>query len=189
MNIEKAAQTTTQTPLDQKNYNCGERGHYFNGCPNPHIHLPSTLITNTTPTSSENTIKVCFHCGQSGHFALHCPDRRQRQTPAKRKCYNCEERGHLAITCSNPHSRPPLPPSTKASNHKGVLHQSKQPRHVLIMDMLFILPINASTSVNYRPQPKATRMWHELWPIGSATTVDRRVTLLMFVSIHDTTLM
>jgi hypothetical protein len=42
---------------------------------------------------------------------------------------------------------------------KEVLRQSKRPRHVLIMDMLVILPINALTSVNYRPQPKATTMF------------------------------
>jgi hypothetical protein len=32
---------------------------------------------------------------------------------------------------------------------KEVLRQSKQPRHVLIMDSLVILQINAPTSVNY----------------------------------------
>jgi hypothetical protein len=77
MNIKKAAQNTAQTPLDQKHYNGGERGHCFNGCPNPRIHLPFALITNTAPTSSKKTTKVCFHCDQSGHFALQCPDRRQ----------------------------------------------------------------------------------------------------------------
>jgi hypothetical protein len=70
-----------------------------------------------------------------------------------------------------------------------VLRQSKRPRHVSIMGRLVILPIDASTCVNYRPQPKATRIWHELWPRRSATTVDKRVTLLMFVPIRDTTLM
>jgi hypothetical protein len=69
---------------------------------------------------------------------------------------------------------------------KEVLHQSKRPRHVSIMDRLVNLPIDAPTSVSYRPQPKGTKMWHELWPAGSTTTVNKRVTLLMFVPIHDT---
>jgi hypothetical protein len=72
---------------------------------------------------------------------------------------------------------------------KEVLCQSKRPRHVLIMDRLVILPSGAPTSVSYRPQPKATRMWHKLWPIGSATIVDKRVTLLTFVPIRDATVM
>jgi hypothetical protein len=72
---------------------------------------------------------------------------------------------------------------------KEVLRQSKRPRHVSIMDRLVILSIDALTCVNYRPQPKATRIWHELRPIRSATTVDKRVTLLTFVPIHDTALM
>jgi hypothetical protein len=92
----------------------------LNRCPNPCIHLPSALITNIAPTSSKKTAKVCFHCGQSGHFSLQCPDRRQRQTLPDKKCYNCEEKGYIAITCTNPHSRPPLPLSTNAApNHKG----------------------------------------------------------------------
>jgi hypothetical protein len=116
----QATQNTAQTPPDRKYYNYGEKGHYFNRCSNPCIHLPSALIMNTTPTVWEKNVKVCFHCGQSVHFALQCPDRRQQQTPAKRKCYNCGERCHFSITCSNPRSRPPLPPSTKsAPNHKG----------------------------------------------------------------------
>jgi hypothetical protein len=68
---------------------------------------------------------------------------------------------------------------------KEILHQLKRPCHVLIMDRLVILLIDALTCVNYRPQPKETRMWHELWPTGSATTMDRRVTLLTFVPIYD----
>jgi hypothetical protein len=72
---------------------------------------------------------------------------------------------------------------------KEVLRQLKQPRHVSIMDNLVILPSDNSTYVNYRPQPKATRMWHELWPTRSATTVDRRVTLLLRAPIHVHTLL
>jgi hypothetical protein len=115
----QATQNATQSPPDQKYYNCEEKGHYFNGCPNPRIHRPYVPIMNIAPTSSEKTAKVCFHCGQRGHFALQCSDRCQRQTPPDKKCYNCEEKEHFAIACSNPRSRPPLPPSTNtAPNHK-----------------------------------------------------------------------
>jgi hypothetical protein len=72
---------------------------------------------------------------------------------------------------------------------KEVLRQSKRPRHVSIMDRLIILPIDALTCVNYRPQPKATRIWHELRPTRSATTMDKRATLLMSVPINNTALM
>jgi hypothetical protein len=72
---------------------------------------------------------------------------------------------------------------------KEALRQSKQPRHVLIMDRLVILPIDAPTCINYQPQPKATRIWHELRFTRSATTVDKRVTLLMSVPTNDTALM
>jgi hypothetical protein len=111
----QAAQNTTKAPPDRKYYNCGENVHYINRCRNPHVHLPSTLITNTTPTFSEKNAKVCFHCGQSCHFALQCPDRRQRQTPLSKKYYNYKEKGHLAITCPNPRSCCPLPLSAKSA--------------------------------------------------------------------------
>jgi hypothetical protein len=72
---------------------------------------------------------------------------------------------------------------------KEVLHQPMRPHHVSIMDRLVILPIDAPTCVNYRPQPEATRIWHELWPTRSGTTMDKRVTVLTFVPIHNTALM
>jgi hypothetical protein len=72
---------------------------------------------------------------------------------------------------------------------KEVLRQSKRPRHDSIMDRLVILPIDARTRVNYRPQPKATRIWHELRPTRSATTMEKRITLLMSVPINNTALM
>jgi hypothetical protein len=51
----KATRNVTQTPPDRKYYNCEEKGHYFNRCPNPCIHCPSVLITNIAPTSCEMT--------------------------------------------------------------------------------------------------------------------------------------
>jgi hypothetical protein len=115
----QATQNVTQTPPDRKYYNCEEKGHYFNECPNPCIHRSSVLITNIAPTCSKKTTKVCFHCGQRCHFALQCPDRCQWQTQPDKKCYNCEEKGHFANACPNPRSCPPLPLSTKiATNHK-----------------------------------------------------------------------
>jgi hypothetical protein len=115
-----------QTPPDQKYYNYGERGHYFNEYPNARMHLPSALIVNTAPISNKNTTNICFHCGQSGHFALQCPDRCQRQTPPNKKCYSYEGKRHFVISCPNPCSTPPLPSSTKASNHKGGSMSAKE---------------------------------------------------------------
>jgi hypothetical protein len=88
-------QNATQTPPDQKYYNCDEKGHYFNGCPNPCIHYPSVLITNIAPTSSEKNAKVCFHCRQRCQFSLQCLDQCQQQTPPDKKCYNCEDKRSL----------------------------------------------------------------------------------------------
>jgi hypothetical protein len=143
-----------------------------------------------TPTFNEKIVKVCFHCGQRCHFALQYPNWCQWQTPPNKKCNNCEEKGHFANVCPNPRSRPPLPPSTRQHPiTKEVLRQSKRPRHDSIMDRLVILPIDARTRVNYRPQPKATRIWHELRPTRSATTMEKRITLLMSVPINNTALM
>jgi hypothetical protein len=99
------------------------------------------------------------------------------QTPPDKKCYNCEEKGHFAITCSNPHSRPPLSPSTKAaSNHKGgstsikvtttyfncgqvghfanqcpdrIYNQLQPARRAMIVEREVALPFNAATHINH----------------------------------------
>jgi hypothetical protein len=119
--------------------------------PIPCIHRPSILIMNIAPTSSEKIVKICFHCGQRCHFALQYPNWCQWQTPPNKKCYNCEEKWHFANACPNPCSHPPLPPSTKATpNHKRGSTSVK----ATIMDRLVILPIDAPTYVNYRPQPR-----------------------------------
>jgi hypothetical protein len=60
----------------------------------------------------------------------------------------------------------------------NILCPSKRSCHVLIMDKLVILPIDASACVS----------WHELRPTRSATTVVKRVTLVTAVPIHDTAL-
>jgi hypothetical protein len=67
---------------------------------------------------------------------------------------------------------------------KEVIRQLKRPHHISIVDRLVILPIDALTSVNYRPQPKTTRLWHELWTTGSATIVDKKVTIGLSFTGH-----
>jgi hypothetical protein len=61
----QTAQNSAQTPPNQKYYNYGEKGHYFNECPNPCIHLPSALplwpewslcppVSRSTPTTDSS---------------------------------------------------------------------------------------------------------------------------------------
>jgi hypothetical protein len=184
----QATQNATQTPQDWKYYNCEEKCHYFNRCPNPCIHCPSVLITNIAPTSSEKTVKVCFHCGQRCHFALQCSDRCQWQTPPEKKCYNCEEKGHFANACPNPRSRPPLPPTKTALNHKRGSMSVKATMSCFNYGQVGHF-VNRCPDLHQLSTPKATRIWHKLQPMRSATTVDKRVTLLMYVPINDTALM
>jgi hypothetical protein len=160
------------------------------GAPIPGIHHPSVLITNIAPTSIEKIVKVCFHCGQRCHFALQYPDRCQRQTPPDKKCYNCEEKGHFANACLNPRSRPPLPPSTKtAPNHKRGSTSVKATMSRFNYGQVGHFANRCPDLRQLSTQPKATRIWHELQSTRSATSVVKRVTLLMYVPINDTALM
>jgi hypothetical protein len=160
------------------------------GAPIPWIHCPSILITNIAPTSSEKIVKVCFHCGQRCHFALQYPIDANDRPHRTRNATIVKKRGTLLMR--DPIHVHVLPFHHQQRQHpiiKEVLRQSKRPHCVSIMDRLIILPIDSVTYVNYRPQPKATRIWHELQPTRSDTNMDKRVTLLMSVPINNTTLM
>jgi hypothetical protein len=105
----QATQNVTQTPPDQKYYNCEEKGHYFNGCPNPCIHCPSVPIKNIASTSSE---KIASIVNRDVTLPSNAPIDANDRPHRTRNVINVKKRGHFAIACFNPHSRPPLPPST-----------------------------------------------------------------------------
>jgi hypothetical protein len=50
----------TQDPLqvDHRCYNCGDKGHYANRCPNPCTHAKQTATAIPAPTSGANSIPV-----------------------------------------------------------------------------------------------------------------------------------
>jgi hypothetical protein len=62
-----------QDPLqaDRRCYNCGEKGHYANRCPNPHTRANQTATTTPTPTSGANSVsftaKQNYACGRVNH--------------------------------------------------------------------------------------------------------------------------
>jgi hypothetical protein len=49
-----------QDPLqaNRRWYNCGEKGHYTNRCPNPRTHGNQTATTTPSPTSGANCVPV-----------------------------------------------------------------------------------------------------------------------------------
>jgi hypothetical protein len=138
-------------------FGCGEKGHYVNKCPQRLPNGQPTEIGIATPQCIQHSKNVQTLVVGSRKVQRSQATQNPTQTPPNKQCYNCEEKGQFAITCPNPCSHPPLPPLTKE-----VLRQLKRPHHVSIMDKLVILPTDALISVDYRPQPKATKMWHEL---------------------------
>jgi hypothetical protein len=95
-----------QTPPDKKCYNCEEKGHFANACPNPHSRppLPPSIKTAPNHKIGSTLVKVTMswlNYEQVGHFANRCPDLRQRSTPTQgnqnvawtlvyKKCYNSQ---------------------------------------------------------------------------------------------------
>jgi hypothetical protein len=67
-----------QTPPDKKCYNCEEKGHFANACPNPYSLPPLPPSIKRAPnhrrgSTSVKTNTSCFNYGQVGHFANWCP--------------------------------------------------------------------------------------------------------------------
>ncbi|KAL9978557.1 hypothetical protein ACROYT_G016089 [Oculina patagonica] len=60
-------------------YNCNEKGHLSQNCPEP------------------KKITVCFLCGGVGHVKRYCPNE---------LCFNCYEPGHMSKQCRKPRRRP-----------------------------------------------------------------------------------
>ena len=48
------------------------------------------------PPKGKGKGKLCFNCGEPGHFIDSCPE------PLERDCFNCGERGHIAERCPEP---------------------------------------------------------------------------------------
>jgi hypothetical protein len=94
-----------QTPPDKKCYNCEEKGHFANVCPNPRSRppLPPSTKIATNHKRGSTSIKATtsgFNYGKVGHLANRCPNLCQLSTPTQgnqnmartlvyKMCYNC----------------------------------------------------------------------------------------------------
>jgi hypothetical protein len=58
--------TTTQHPTHKKYYNCGQKGHFTNSCPNPRSHPPLTLEATSALPPTRNGSSTLTQ-GQQNH--------------------------------------------------------------------------------------------------------------------------
>jgi hypothetical protein len=59
---------------DRRCYNCGEKGHYTNRCPNSRTHANQPAIATPAPTREANSFPVAakqnYACGSVNHVAV-----------------------------------------------------------------------------------------------------------------------
>jgi hypothetical protein len=75
-NLSVQRTQATQDPLhaDRRCYNCGDKGHYANRCPNPRTRANQTATATPAPTSRVNSVPVAakqnYACGRVNHIAM-----------------------------------------------------------------------------------------------------------------------
>jgi hypothetical protein len=67
-------QSVQRTQADHRCYNCGDKGHHVNRCPNPHTRANQTATTTPAPMCRANSIPVAtkqnYARGKVNHVAM-----------------------------------------------------------------------------------------------------------------------
>jgi hypothetical protein len=152
LSLMRKSSNALVTFSDRICFEYGEKRHYVNKC--------SQRRLKDQPTETDIATTQTIQCSNSyesqviGKQNVHRPQalRMQHILQLRENATIVEKRDTLLM-------RAPIHIHILLFHHqqrqhpitKEVLRQSKRPRHVSIMDMLVILPIDAPTCVNYRP--------------------------------------
>ncbi|XP_039688608.1 zinc finger protein GIS2-like [Medicago truncatula] len=77
--VEERRPKKKDVPAEITYFNCGEKGHKSNVCP--------------------EEVKKCFRCGKKGHTLAECKH-------GDIACFNCKEEGHIGFRCKQPKRAP-----------------------------------------------------------------------------------